>query len=180
MRAYKTEGIILKSSNYGEADRLLTIFTKNHGKLRVIAKGVRRITSRRGGNLELFNDVNVYLNCGKNLDSLSEVEVINSFSNWRKDIKSVGVAYYLCELVDKLTAEGQEHYQVFKLLVNSLSRLSERNYTELVVNFEKELITELGFGVPENLKDSQKSLKDYIEQITEKKITSPKIIREIW
>ena len=180
MRAYKTEGIILKRSNFGEADRLLTIFTKNHGKIRVIAKGVRKITSRRGGNLELFNYVSVYLNNGKSIDSLVEVEVVKSFSEWRKEIKAVGVAYYLCELVDKLTAEGQEHYQVFNLLRNSLSELDECNYTELVVNFEKELITELGFGVPENLKDSQKSIKDYIEQITEKKITSPKIIREIW
>lgn len=180
MRSYKTEGIILKRSNFGEADRLLTIFTKNHGKLRVIAKGVRRITSRRGGSLELFNYVSVYLNNGKNLDNVSEVEILNHFTNWRKNIKAVGVAYYLCELVDKLTAEGQEHYQVFELLVNSLSELGNSNYTELVVNFEKQLLTELGFGIPVNLINSKKSLKDYIEQITEKKITSPKIIREIW
>jgi DNA repair protein RecO (recombination protein O) len=180
VRAYKTEGIILKRSNYGEADRLLTIFTKNHGKLRVIAKGVRRITSRRGGNLELFNHVSVYLNNGKNLDSLSEVEVFNSFSDWRTDLKAVGVAYYLCELVDKLTAEGQEHNQVFDLLKQSLSKLDECNYTNLVVSFEKELITELGFGIPDKLRNSRKSIKNYIEEITEKKITSPKIIREIW
>ena len=180
MRTYQTEGIILKRSNYGEADRILTLFTKNHGKLRIIAKGVRKITSRRGGNLELFNHVSVYLNKGKGLDSLSEVTVSNSFSIWRKNIKAVGMAYYFCELVDKLTAEGQEHYQVFERLKNSLKKLGKESYTELVVNFEKELLTELGFGIPERLKESKKSLKDYIEQITEKKITSPKIIREIW
>jgi DNA repair protein RecO (recombination protein O) len=180
VRNYKIDGIILKRSNLQEADRLLTIFSKEKGKIKVIAKGARRITSHKGGSIELFNHVRLNIVLGKNLDIVSEVEVIDSFSEWRKEIKKVGLAYYFCELVDKLTAEEQEHEAVFHLLVDALTRLDQGKYLSLVVEFEKSLLIELGFGIPKELENSKASLKDYIEKITEKRINSPKVIKEIW
>lgn len=180
MRNYKAEGIILKRTNFGEADRILTIYTKQYGKLRVLAKGVRKINSRRGGNLELFNHVAILVSSGRNLDVLIEVQLIDSFSSWRKNLKAVGVAYYFCELVDKLTAEGQEHLNVFELLLAYLGKVNDGKFSDLVVNFERSLLKDLGFGVPQELENSKKSLKGYIEEITEKTINSPKVIREIW
>ena len=178
-RTYKTEGIILKRINYGEADRILTIYTKHYGKIRALAKGVRRITSRRGGNVELFNQAVLFLNKGKNLDLLTEAQVVNSFKSWRRDLKKVTVAYYFCELVDKLTPEEQPNQAVFQLLSNYLDKISTASLPELTRSFEETLLRELGFGVPEELRRSSNSLRDYIESITEKKLNSQDIAKEL-
>ena len=177
IRTRKTEGIILKRTNYGEADRILTIYSKHFGKIRVVAKGARRITSRKAGSLESFNHVVLVLAKGKNLDIISEVQTINTFRSWRKNLLKVGIAWYLCELVDKLTPEEQENRQVFSLLRDWLAKIGYLNPSRLVRGFEEELLVELGFGVPEKLKGASGSLKSYIETIIEKKITTPKIFR---
>ena len=174
-RTYRTEGIILKRVNFGEADKILTIYTKHYGKIRAIAKGVRKITSRKAGNVELFNQTVIFLAKGKNLDILTEIQVLNSFKIWRKDLKKVAAAYYFCELVDKLTPDNQANRFVYQLLVQTLSKISHESLPELARSFEKQLLDELGFGVPPQLRQSSKSLKSYIEQITERKINSQKI-----
>jgi len=178
-RTYKTEGIILKRTNFGEADRILTIYTKHYGKIRAIAKGVRKITSRKGGNVEAFNHVSLFLARGRNLDIVTEAEVIESFKSWRKDLKKVGLAFYFCELVDKLTPDGQASRVVFELLQESLGKIDKESLPELARSFEERLLEELGFGVPEALKRRPDSLKGYIESIIEKKINSPKILRRL-
>lgn len=177
--SYKTEGIILKRTNYGEADRILTIYTKHYGKIRALAKGVRRITSRRSGSVELFNQAVIFLNKGKNLDLLTEAQVVNSFKSWRRDLKKVAVAYYFCELVDKLTPEEQPQPAVFQLLSRFLGKISTASLPELTRSFEVTLLEELGFGVPEELKRSSRSLRDYIESIVEKKLNSQEIAKEL-
>ncbi len=178
-KTYRTEGVILKRINIGEADRILTIFTKHYGKIKAIAKGVRKITSRRGGNVEVFNHVALFLSRGRNFDLLSEAQVLNSYKNWRQDLKKVGVAYYFCELVDRLTPEGQENRAVFELLKDSLAEIGQERLLELVRGFEEQLLNELGFGVPEALQNRSESLKNYIETIIEAKIKSPKILRRL-
>ena len=178
-RTYKTEGIILKRINYGEADRILTIYTKHYGKIKALAKGVRRITSRRGGNIELFNQTVLFLHKGRNLDILQEAQVISSFKSWRKNLKKVSTAYYFSELVDKLTPEAQANQQVFELLRRFLTKISTASLPELTRSFEEALLRELGFGVPVELKKDSRSLKDYIESITEKKLNSQEIAKEI-
>lgn len=178
-RTYKTEGIILKRTNFGEADRILTIYTKHYGKIRALAKGVRRITSRRGGNVELFNQVTLFLHQGKNLDLLNEAQVVNSFKAWRRDLKKVAVAYYFAELVDKLTPEEQPNQAVFQLLSRYLGKIGTAILPELTRSFEEALLRELGFGVPEELRRSSSSLRDYIESITEKKLNSQDIAKEL-
>lgn len=178
-RTYKTEGIILKRTNFGEADRILTIYTKHYGKIRAIAKGVRKIASRKGGNVEAFNHVSLFLAQGRNLDLVTEAEVINSFKSWRKNLKKIGTAYYFCELVDKLTPDGQANRAVFELLREYLVKIGREGESELIRSFEEQLLGELGFGVPEALKKTPGSLKNYIESIIEKKINSPKILRDL-
>ena len=116
MPTYKTEAIVLSRRNFGEADKILTIFTKHYGKIRALAKGVRRMKSRKGGNVELFNQVSLVLAKGKNLDIITEVELKNSFRFWRQNLNRVGVAYYLVELVESLTPEGQANRFAYRLL----------------------------------------------------------------
>jgi len=174
--SYKTEGIILKRINYGEADRILTIYTKHYGKIKAIAKGVRKITSRKGGNLELFNHCVLFLAEGKNLDILTEAQVINSFSRLSKDLEKTAAAFYLVELVDQLTPERQANRQVFDLLVQTLNQLSECQTDKLIANFEIKLLRLLGFWSD---KIDSRDVKGYIEEIAEKKLKSSEFQRKM-
>lgn len=179
MASYKTEGIILKRIDYGEADRILTIYSKHYGKIRALAKGVRKLTSRKAGALELFNHVSLFIAKGKNLDLITEVELVNSSKRWRKNLVRVGVAYYFCELIDKLTPEGQVNREVFELLRRSLVELGEKDLKPLVLNFQEKLLKELGFGVPPEARQSPQDFQAYIESISEKEIVAPRIIKSL-
>lgn len=173
----KTEGIILRRRNFGEADRILTVYTKHFGKIRVIAKGIRKITSRKASSLELFNHIFLVLAKGKNLDIVTEVEVINAFSFLRKNLLKATIAYYFCELVDRLTPDEQENRQVFEILKNYLAKIKFVRPADLVREFEENLLQELGFGIPEDIKKIRGSLRFYIEGIIEKKLNSPEIVK---
>lgn len=178
-KTFKTEGIILKRSNFGEADRILTVFTKHCGKISVLAKGVRKTTSRKGGNLELFNQVVIFAAKGKNLDIVTEVEVINSFKDWRTDLKKVAVAYQLCELVDKLSAEGVENDDVYCLLINSFTNLSPiTNYQSLVTNFELSLLQFLGYW-PRGRPVGNTNLDLYIEDLINRKLKAKNFFNRV-
>jgi len=180
MASYKTEAIILKRINFSEADKILTIFSKHYGKIHVLAKGVRKINSRKGGNLELFNQVNLFLAKGRNLDIITEVELQDSFKSWRRNLIRVGVAFYLTELVDKLTAESQQNVGVFSLLRRSLLAIGDRtSLSELIREFEEKMLDGLGFGVPKQLRDKPGSLSDYIEEVVEKRLKSKDVLKRI-
>lgn len=179
IRTRKTEGIILKRSNLGEADRILVIYSKHYGKIRAIAKGIRKVTSRKAGSLELFNHTLLFFIKGRNLDLISEAQTINSFKSWRKDLRKICMAYYFCELVDKLTPDEQENRLVFELLKESLDNLEAGGSLRLIRGFEERLLEELGFGVPPVVRKTPGSLKTYIESIIEKRINSPKILKEL-
>src|SRR3989338_6252191 len=122
---YKIEGIIIKRMNVGEADRLVTLLTKDHGKVRVIAKGVRKITSRRASALELFNHTACTLHRSKKLsDFVIETTIIHAFDGLGKNLQHISNAYQLCEMVNMLTREGQDEREIYELLWVSLERLS--------------------------------------------------------
>lgn len=165
-RTYATEGIILARRNYGEADRILTIFSKHYGKMRVLAKGVRRPSSRKRGSLELFNHVRLFLAKGHNLDIITEAESKNIFSGWRKDLTKVAVAYHLAEVVARLTPEHQEHKEVFDSLQNAFSNLAGLDYWALypfIQNFKVQVLEELGYL--ERNKPTPRNLDIYIEDL---------------
>ena len=180
MAGYRTEGVILKRTNFGEADKLLTFFSKHVGKTKLLAKGVRKTKSRKGGNLELFNWVKIYVAKGRNLDLITEVELINPFKKWRKNLGRVAVAYHFCELVDKLTAEGAKNREVFEFLVSSLEKLgTEKDLEQLRSNFEVKLLEELGFW-PRGKSVEKVDLHGYIEKLMEKRLNSKKIFKEFY
>lgn len=181
MPGFKTEGIVLKRRNFGEADRILTVFTLQRGKLSIIAKGVRRITSRRAGNVELLNRVSLYLYQGKGMPILTEAESIQTFPNLKENLKLSTVAYHIIELVDKLTAESQENRILYEQLLQVLKRLEKNPRQILIRAFEVKILTLMGFanfqeslglhleGVNVNIKSLLKDLEimswDEIEKI---------------
>jgi hypothetical protein len=125
MRSFKLEGIIIKRRNYNDADRLLTVFTKEQGKITIKAPGVRKITSRRSSHIELLNHSLLNLHKGSGMPILTEAQTIDSFSIIKSDLAKVGDAYHLCELIDGLCPENQENNRVFFLLRNILTKLSQ-------------------------------------------------------
>jgi len=145
VRAFKTEGIVLKRRNFGEADRILTVFTLVYGKISVLAKGVRRITSKRAGNVELLNRVSMYLHQGKGMPILTEALSLNTFQKLKADLTLSTYAYHILELVDKLTAENQENGKLYAELMEVLKRLEKNPRQILVRAFEAKILANLGF-----------------------------------
>lgn len=145
MRGFKTEGIILERRDFGEADRILTVFSLHRGKISVLAKGVRRITSRRAGNVELVNRVSMYLYQAKGMPILTEAESLDTYPNLKTDLTLSTYAYHILELVDKLTAENQENRILYEYLLAVLKKLSNNPRQLIVRAFEAKILSNLGF-----------------------------------
>lgn len=177
MRSYKTEGIVIKRKNFGEADRILTVFAKYQGKIKIVAKGVRKINSRRASHVELLNHSIITIHVGK-LPILTEAETISHYSLLKNDLKKAGYAFYICELVDGLTAEHQENRNVFRLLEQTLYDLEIiKDPRPLIKRFEQEILILLGFWPKEQmfLEDSD----SFIEDIMERKIKTKRIFPDL-
>ena len=146
-RSYKAEGIVLRQTPLAEADRILTIYTRELGKVRAVARGVRRPKSKLGGHLEPLCHVAVSLAEGRNLDTVSEAEVIQSFSGLEDDLERLSKGIYLSELVDAFSPDRLANRQVFDLLLDALDRLqcSERP-VNLLLSFETKLLGLSGYG----------------------------------
>lgn len=145
-RIYRTEALILRRSGFGEADRLLTIATPA-GKRRVIAKGVRKTTSRIAGHIELFTHTRMLLATGRNLDVVTQSQVLESFPALRADIAHLSCAYYAAELYDKLTPEAEEdNDQRFEELLHAFTALNITRNPDLVLRaYELRLLQCAGY-----------------------------------
>ena len=127
-----TEGIIVKRSNFGEADRLLTIITPYKGKIKVVAKGVRRITSRRGGNVELLNKVKLQIFQGKGLAILTEAQSLETFLKIKSDLMLLSYASHVVEVAERLLPEDQPNPAAYNLLATAL-HLLEKNPRQIFI-----------------------------------------------
>src|SRR5436189_3955088 len=116
-RVYSTEAIPLRRMDYGEADRIITVFTPFQGKIRLLAKGVRRPTSRMAGHVELFTHAQMQLAKGRDLEILSQASTISAFRRIREDVVRAANAFHLAELTDGFLQDGDSHPDVFNLLL---------------------------------------------------------------
>jgi DNA repair protein RecO (recombination protein O) len=145
-RLYRTEGVVLRHMNLGEADRLLTIYTREHGKLRQIAKGVRRPQSKKTGHLDLFTRVSILSARGRDLDVITQVEAIDLYMGLRRDLDLVGRAAYAIELVDQFTVDGESNAELFSLLTDTLERLSTgMDRSSVLRHYELRLLDQVGY-----------------------------------
>ncbi|MEK7543831.1 MAG: DNA repair protein RecO [Patescibacteria group bacterium] len=180
-RVYTTHAIILKRRNVGEADRIVTIFTKEYGRMRVIAKGIRRVHSRRAPHLEVFSHVSLVLYKGKMWDSVTEATPIHTFSSLRESLTRVSAGYYVCELVDALLPERQEHRDVYALLLGALHTLNGIMEIDTVVTNEQyalELLRVLGYLAHDQSIPAGR-IDPYIEKIIEKRLRTPKFLTQL-
>jgi len=148
-RLYKTEAIVLRSMDLGEADRVLTLLTPRLGKLRVIAKGIRKPRSRIGGALEPFSDVHLVLAVGRTFDVVTQTALEDPHLGLRNDLHSTAAAWYLVELADRFCEGSADAHAAFQLLAQGLSGLDaspDEVSREVVTRwFELHLLGEMGF-----------------------------------
>jgi DNA repair protein RecO (recombination protein O) len=147
-RVYKTEAIVLRSMDLGEADRVLTVLTPRLGKLRVIAKGVRRPRSRIGGGLQPFSDVQLVLAVGRTWDVVTSSSLEDPHLGLRNDLHSTAAAWYVVELADRFCEGAADSHDAFRLLAQALSALDAGGEVarEVVARwFELALLDAMGF-----------------------------------
>ncbi|HEX2913897.1 MAG TPA: DNA repair protein RecO [Chloroflexia bacterium] len=145
-RLYRTDAIVLRRMNVGEADKILTVYTPYRGKLRLVAKGVRRTTSRLGGYVELFTHARFLVAKGRNLDLVTQSEPINVFRKLREDLNLFAHASYAAELLDRLTEEGMENHPAYELLVATLKALDEGQDANMIMrDYELHLLDFMGY-----------------------------------
>jgi DNA repair protein RecO (recombination protein O) len=145
-RLYRCDAIVLGRMDLGEADRILTLYSRQHGKLRVIAKGARRPLSRLGPHLEYFSRSRLMLARGRDLDVVTGAETEDAHLAIRDDLDAFGHASHIVELLTRLTEDRQENAAVFELLSSSLRLLADGvDAFHVTRHFELALLVLLGY-----------------------------------
>ena len=132
MALYRDEAVVLRTYKLAEADRIVVLFSRGRGKVRAVAKGVRRTRSKFGSRLEPGSVVQLQLYEGRNLDIITQAERAVAFTNLRADLDRYGRATLLLEIIDSAVAEGEANPALYKLLTGALGEL-ERAGNPLVV-----------------------------------------------
>ncbi|HXG25217.1 MAG TPA: DNA repair protein RecO [Chthonomonadales bacterium] len=148
MPVYKATAIVLHRIHLGETDKIVTLLTREVGKLNAVAKGARRLTSKLSGATELFTYSRLLLAAGKSLDIISQCEIQESFPTLRSDLSLLARASYLCELTDRLVQEREPNPEVFDLLLSALYLLQRvRSNPDVILHaFELHLLAERGYA----------------------------------
>jgi DNA repair protein RecO (recombination protein O) len=145
-RDYQTEAVVIKKIKLGEADRILTLYTRDHGKIEAVAKGIRRPKSKMAGHLELLTYSQLRLARGRNLDTITGSQTIEAFQPLKNDFWLTSCGLYTAELVNQFNPERNANQPMFELLLDTLSRLSKAENTELTLRyFELHLLDLSGY-----------------------------------
>jgi DNA repair protein RecO (recombination protein O) len=146
-RSFRAEAVVLRHSDWGEADRLLTLYTRERGKVRALAKGARKVTSRKAGHLEPFTHVTLQLAKGRDLLIVTQAETIHAFLALREDLVKTGYAAYGIELIDRFTYEDDRgDPSLFRLLTETLARIEKEQEAWLAIRYyEMRLLDFMGF-----------------------------------
>ena len=147
LRSFRAEAVVLQHSDFGEADRLLTLYTREHGKVCAIVKGARKIASRKAGHLEPFTRVRLQLARGRDLMIVTQAETVEAYPALREDLTLTGYAAYVLELLDRFVPDEQIAVpSLYRLLTETLARLATESIPWLTVrSYEMRLLDLLGF-----------------------------------
>jgi DNA repair protein RecO (recombination protein O) len=142
---YRDAGVVLRTIKLGEADRIITFLTEGRGKVRAVAKGVRKTKSRFGSRLEPMSHIALQLYEGRELDTVTQAETIDHFRPIREDLERVGRATALLEVVDQVAQEGEPNAALYRMLVGALRSLAAQSSPLLVAGFYWKLLSQEGF-----------------------------------
>ena len=146
VRSQRVEAIVLRHTDWGEADRLLWLFTRQLGKVQAVAKGVRKPRSRKAGHLEPFTRVDLLLARGRDLPIVTQADAKEAYLSLREDLVRVGYAAYIVELLDRFTYEEGENAALYRLLSETLERIDKEPEAAFAVRYyEVRLLDLVGF-----------------------------------
>lgn len=150
MAVIKTEAFVLNNFCYGDSSKIVTLFTKDFGKLKAIVKGVRNYKSKMNGTLETMNYINavIYIKNNRELQLISNAEHVKSFKNIFTDFRKLHAAYKIIELLNKTVAGQEKNISLFELLIRSYETLNSTPYNSfmIVLYFQIQLCSILGIG----------------------------------
>lgn len=170
MRYLKDKGFVLRKVNFGDSDRYVTLFSKNFGKVEVVAKGVRKITSRRASSIEPLNLIDFQsVKTSKNY-ILTEVKLIDSFDHLKHELAAIKKVFLTCELLDAILPAGVAHIQVFDLIERASVKMLENEKN--MAYFQAKLLSLLGFWDSSTPFKNEGHVEAFIEQIIERKLKS--------
>jgi DNA repair protein RecO (recombination protein O) len=146
-RSFRASAVVLRHVDWGEADRILTLYTREQGMVRAIAKGARKVTSRKAGHLQPFTHITVQLAKGRDLLIVTQAETINAFLPLHDDLMKTGHAAYVVELLLRFSYEEEgANPSLFKLLVETLDRIEKEDEAWLAVRYyEMRFLDAVGF-----------------------------------
>lgn len=146
MSLYKTQAVVLAAKPFGEADRIVTLFTLAKGKVRAVAKGSRRPKNRLAGLTQIFTLSEMQLFAGKSLDTISQGQILNPFLTLRADLDRMAYGVYLLELIDRATEGITEYQDYFVLLLTALELCQHSDDLPLArLIIEARLLTLMGY-----------------------------------
>jgi DNA repair protein RecO (recombination protein O) len=128
-RTYRTEALVLRTLPFGEADLLVTLFTPTRGKLRAVAKGARRLTSKMMGHLEPLTRLELSLAQGRNLDTVTQAQVVEGYSGVKANLETTSRALFLAELAEGFAVEGSANPALYNLVLEALEALETPSFT---------------------------------------------------
>ena len=135
MALYRDQGVVLRTIRLAEADRIVTLMTEGRGKVRAVAKGIRKTKSRFGGRLEPITHVSLQLFEGRSLDTITEAVTLDHYRAVREDLDRVSHATAMLEVVDQVAQEGEPNAALYRMLVGALRTLAARDAPLVVPAF---------------------------------------------
>lgn len=146
MSIYRATGVVLRTIKLGEADRIIVLCTKERGKVRAVAKGVRKTKSKFGGRLEPISHVALQCYEGRELDLVTQAETVDSFRGVREDLDRMRRAISMLEAVDNISQEGESSPRLYQMLVGAIKSLEESNSPLIVAAFYWKLLAYEGLS----------------------------------
>lgn len=145
MAQYQVEAILVATRDWGEADKMVTLFSREHGKIIAFANGARRSKSPLAGGMQLFTHLDVRLAAGRNYDSVKQCDIRTSFRQIQEDFSCMAYGTFIAELIAELCPEKQAEPQVFDLLLEVLKILPERNPRIVALAWAWQLLFIMGY-----------------------------------
>ncbi|CAN5303166.1 hypothetical protein BH10PAT2_BH10PAT2_3180 [soil metagenome] len=170
-RSSTMDAIVLKRTNVGESDRIVTLLTPDQGKLACVAKGVRKLTSSQRAYLEPGNLVSIYVLETTSLPILTQTKLINDFSQAKKDLQRLKQLTQVLEIVDRLFPEGVEEVELFQTFITILEQLDQPKVHFLQIQEElSQVLVQLGY---QHLSDTPyKSVIEYVASVADRPLRS--------
>jgi len=147
-RTYLTQGLVLKHTPFGEADLLVSLYSREFGKIRALAKGTRKPTSRMVGHLEPLTILDLSLFKGRNLDTINQAQIVNNLGSLKSDLSQISEGLYVCELIDGFGNESNPNIELYRVAIETLENIDRDHQQHLNLRwFEIHLLRTTGFKI---------------------------------